>query len=233
MQLPFFYEENLPDSNQFILSEDTARHIVQVLRMKEGEQVMITNGKGQTLTAEIVLADKKKTEVKIKNKDFVCQPQPKISIAISLIKNANRFEWFLEKATEIGVSSIIPLLCKRTEKTHFREERMRTILISAMLQSRQAWLPELSVSKKINEFLKNDLQYDQKFIAHCLEEEKKELKDFKLNNSSSKIILIGPEGDFTKEEIDLALENNYIPVSLGETRLRTETAGMVAAVLLK
>jgi 16S rRNA (uracil1498-N3)-methyltransferase len=233
MQLPFFYEENLPDSNQFILSEDTARHIVQVLRMKEGEQVMITNGKGQTLTAEIVLADKKKTEVKIKNKDFVCQPQPKISIAISLIKNANRFEWFLEKATEIGVSSIIPLLCKRTEKTHFREERMRTILISAMLQSRQVWLPELSVSKKINEFLKNDLQYDQKFIAHCLEEEKKELKDFKLNNSSSKIILIGPEGDFTKEEIDLALENNYIPVSLGETRLRTETAGMVAAVLLK
>ena len=233
MQLPFFYEENLPDSNQFILSEDTARHIVQVLRMKEGEQVMITNGKGQTLTAEIVLADKKKTEVKIKNKDFVCQPQPKISIAISLIKNANRFEWFLEKATEIGVSSIIPLLCKRTEKTHFREERMRTILISAMLQSRQAWLPELSVSKKINEFLKNDLQYDQKFIAHCLEEEKKELKDFKLNNSSSKVILIGPEGDFTKEEIDLALENNYIPVSLGETRLRTETAGMVAAVLLK
>jgi 16S rRNA (uracil1498-N3)-methyltransferase len=233
MQLPFFYEENLPDSNQFILSEDTARHIVQVLRMKEGEQVMITNGKGQTLTAEIVLADKKKTEVKIKNKEFVCQPQPKISIAISLIKNANRFEWFLEKATEIGVSSIIPLLCKRTEKTHFREERMRTILISAMLQSRQVWLPELSVSKKINEFLKNDLQYDQKFIAHCLEEEKKELKDFKLNNSSSKIILIGPEGDFTKEEIDLALENNYIPVSLGETRLRTETAGMVAAVLLK
>jgi 16S rRNA (uracil1498-N3)-methyltransferase len=233
MQLPFFYEENLPDSNQFILSEDTARHIVQVLRMKEGEQVMITNGKGQTLTAEIVLADKKKTEVKIKNKDFVCQPQPKISIAISLIKNANRFEWFLEKATEIGVSSIIPLLCKRTEKTHFREERMRTILISAMLQSRQVWLPELSVSKKINEFLKNDLQYDQKFIAHCLEEEKKELKDFKLNNSSSKVILIGPEGDFTKEEIDLALENNYIPVSLGETRLRTETAGMVAAVLLK
>jgi len=233
MQLPFFYEENLPDSNQFILSEDTARHIVQVLRMKEGEQVMITNGKGQTLTAEIVLADKKKTEVKIKNKDFVCQPQPKISIAISLIKNANRFEWFLEKATEIGVSSIIPLLCKRTEKTHFREERMRTILISAMLQSRQAWLPELSVSKKINEFLKNDLQYDQKFIAHCLEEEKKELKDFKLNNSSSKVILIGPEGDFTKEEIDLALENNYIPVSLGETRLRTETAGLVAAVLLK
>lgn len=233
MQLPIFYEGNLPDSNQFVLSEDSARHIVQVLRMKEGEQVMITNGKGQTLTAEIVLADKKKTKVKIKNKEFVCQPQPKISIAISPIKNANRFEWFLEKATEIGVSSIIPLLCKRTEKTHFREERMRTILISAMLQSRQAWLPELSVSKKINEFLKNDLQYDQKFIAHCLEEEKKELKDFKFNNSSSKVILIGPEGDFTKEEIDLALENNYIPVSLGETRLRTETAGLVAAVLLK
>ncbi len=233
MQLPFFFEENLPESAQFILSEDSSRHIVQVLRIKEGQQIMLTNGKGQMVTAEIVLANKKKTEVKIKNKEFVCLRQPKISIAISFIKNANRFEWFLEKATEIGISTIIPLLCKRTEKTHFREQRMKTILISAMLQSRQAWLPELSEPKKINDFLENELQYDNKFIAHCLEEDKKELKDFILNNSSSKIILIGPEGDFTREEIELALKNEYIPVSLGETRLRTETAGLVAAVLLK
>ena len=233
MQLPFFYEENLLESNQFTLSEDSSRHIVQVLRMKEGEQIMITNGKGQTLTAEIVSAHKKKTEVKIKNKEFVCQPEPKTAIAISFIKNTNKFEWFLEKATEIGISTIIPLLCKRTEKTHFREERMRTILISAMLQSRQAWLPELLEPKKINELLKTDVSFDLKFIAHCLDSEKKELKDFTLNNSSSKMILIGPEGDFTKEEIDLALENNFIPVSLGQTRLRTETAGLVAAVLLK
>jgi 16S rRNA (uracil1498-N3)-methyltransferase len=233
MPLPFFYEENLPDSNEFTLTEDSSRHIVQVLRMKEGEQIMLTNGKGQTQTVEIVSAHKKKTEVKIKNKEFVCQPEPKISIAISFIKNTSRFEWFLEKATEIGISTIIPLICKRTEKTHFRTERMKTILISAMLQSRQAWLPELTEPQKIDDFLKPDLPYDQKFIAHCLEEEKRELKDYKLDDTSSKIILIGPEGDFTKQEIDLALNNNFVPVSLGQTRLRTETAGIVAAVLLK
>ncbi len=231
MSLPFFYEENLPDSSQFILSEESSRHIVQVLRMQEGEQLLLTNGKGQTLTAEIVTAHKKKTEVKVIHKEFLPQRAPKISIAISLIKSASRFEWFLEKATEIGVSAIIPLLCKRTEKSHFREERMKTILISAMLQSRQAWLPELVAPTKFNELI-NNKYYGQKFIAHCIEEEKKILNNLITDESSSKIILVGPEGDFTEEEVKAALQQNYIPVSLGETRLRTETAGLVASVLL-
>lgn len=232
MPLSFFYEENLPDSNQFIVSEETSRHIIQVLRMQEGGQLLITNGKGQTLTVEIISAHKKRTEVKIIHKEILLQREPKVTIAISFIKSASRFEWFLEKATEIGVTAIIPLICKRTEKTHFREERMKSILISAMLQSRQAWLPELSGPIKVNELIKNE-SYEQKFIAHCIEEEKKELNHSILDKTSSKIILIGPEGDFTADEIDEALQHNYIPVSLGETRLRTETAGLVAAVLLK
>ena len=144
MPLPFFYEENLPGSNQFLLSEESSRHIVQVLRMQKGEQLLLTNGKGQMLTVEIISAHKKKTEVKLIHKESLLPRKPKISIAISFIKSTSRFEWFLEKATEIGVSAIIPLICKRTEKTHFREERMKTILVSAMLQSRQVWLPELS-----------------------------------------------------------------------------------------
>ncbi|HEY8661655.1 MAG TPA: RsmE family RNA methyltransferase [Hanamia sp.] len=232
MPLSFFYEENLPDSNEFIVSEETSRHIIQVLRMQEGGQLLITNGKGQTLTVEIISAHKKMTEVKIIHKEILPQREPKIAIAISFIKSASRFEWFLEKATEIGVTAIIPLICKRTEKTHFREERMKSILISAMLQSRQAWLPELSAPIKVNDLIKNE-SYEQKFIAHCIEEEKKELNHSILDKTSSKIILIGPEGDFTADEIDEALQHNYIPVSLGETRLRTETAGLVAAVLLK
>ncbi len=231
MPLPFFYEENLPDSNQFILSEESSRHIVQVLRMREEEQLLITNGKGQTLTVEIISANKKKTEVRKIHEEFLPQRKPKISIAISFIKSAGRFEWFLEKATEIGVSAIIPLICKRTEQTHFREERMKTILISAMLQSRQAWLPEMSAPIKINELIKKE-DHSQKFIAHCIEEEKKVLNNSMVDESSSKIILIGPEGDFTEEEIEAALQQNYIPVSLGETRLRTETAGLAASVLL-
>lgn len=231
MPLSFFYEENLTDFDRFTLSEESSRHIAQVLRMQEAEQLMLTNGKGQTLTVEIITPHKKKTEVKTIRKEFFPRTKPEISIAISFIKSASRFEWFLEKATEIGISAIIPLLCKRTEKSHFREDRMKTILVSAMLQSRQAWLPELHAPVKINEFIKSNA-HEQKFIAHCVDEEKKLLNDAIVNASASKIILIGPEGDFTEEEIYDALQQNYIPVSLGETRLRTETAGLVAAVLL-
>ena len=232
MSLPFFFEENLPASDPFILSEESSRHISQVLRMKDGDQLLITNGKGYTLTTKIISAHKKKTEVNILAKEFLPSQKPKVAIAISPIKNTSRFEWFIEKATEIGVSTIIPLLCKRTEKTHFRSVRIQSILKSAMLQSRQAWLPELWEPVKLNELM-NNKDYDQKFIAHCLKEKKTDLKNSEINKFNSKIILIGPEGDFTEEEIRMATLQNYIPVSLGETRLRTETAGIVAAVLLK
>jgi len=231
MASPFFFEDTLPLSNEFIVSEDTSRHISQVLRMKEGEEIIITNGKGYTLNTIIIFADKKRTKVRITKKEFSERPLPPIAIAISLIKNNNRFEWLAEKATEIGVTTIIPLICKRTEKAHFKKERTKSILISAMLQSQQPWLPELQEPQKFLEVIKTE-NYDQKFIAHCASEEKQELKDL-VQKKTSKIILIGPEGDFTEEEIKAAIKNNYIAVSLGETRLRTETAAIVAAVILK
>jgi 16S rRNA (uracil1498-N3)-methyltransferase len=231
MASPYFFEENLPDTDELALSEDTSRHISQVLRMKEGEEIILTNGKGYALHATIVSPDKKKTKVKVTKKEFSERPSPKTTIAVSLIKNNNRFEWIAEKATEIGISAIIPLICKRTEKPHFKKERTRSILISAMLQSQQSWLPELSEPKKISDVIKNE-KYEQRFIAHCIEEEKQELQDL-VQKNTSKLILIGPEGDFTEEEIEAAIKNNYLPVSLGETRLRTETAAIVAAVLLK
>ena len=227
---PFFFEEDLALSEEFILSEESSRHIAQVLRMKEGDLITITNGNGQTSTAEIVFPDKKKTKVKVIQHKFSKRPSPITAIAISLIKNTNRFEWFVEKATEIGISSIIPLICKRSEKTHFKIERITSILKSAMLQSQQSWLPEISEPVKFQDFIESN-NSDQKFIAHCLPEEKSELRN-SVQSNSSKIILIGPEGDFTEEEIQKAIEKNYVPVSLGETRLRTETAGIVAAVLL-
>jgi 16S rRNA (uracil1498-N3)-methyltransferase len=231
MALPYFFEENLTGSDEFILNEETSRHICQVLRMKENEQINITNGKGYTILAQIISSDKKKTKVKSIEKSFSEQPGPKTAIAISLIKNNNRFEWFAEKATEIGISEIIPLICQRTEKTHFKTERIKSILISAMLQSQQSWLPELREPVKILEAIKDE-NFDQKFIAHCLEEEKNLLKNI-VKSNASKIILIGPEGDFTEAEIQVAVQKKYIPVSLGNTRLRTETAGIAAAVLLK
>ena len=144
MNLPYFYTATSPDGKEHvILEEDTSLHIVQVLRMKQGEELLLTDGNGNLLTTTIVNAHKKATEVKLISSARLPPPSRKISVAISLIKNTSRFEWFLEKATEIGVSNIVPLICERTEKQHFRLSRMKNILVSAMLQSRQAWLPIL------------------------------------------------------------------------------------------
>lgn len=228
MALPFFYEENLNNTSSITLSVVTSKHIMQVLRMKQGEQIQLTNGRGEIVTAEIISENKKATEVKVLSTSNSPQRTSNITIAISLIKSNSRLEWFLEKATEIGVSEIMPLICERTEKQHFRQDRMKNILISAMLQSQQVWLPILYEPVKFQELVKRN--YEQKFIAHCDKEQKKSLHQH-ISTSAHQLICIGPEGDFTKEEIDLAVANNFIPVSLGATRLRTETAGIVACVL--
>jgi 16S rRNA (uracil1498-N3)-methyltransferase len=228
MSLPIFYQKELTGESSFALNEETSKHIIQVLRMKLREQLQLTDGKGKILTAEIVAENKKATEVKVITTSHTPQTS-NITIAISLIKNNSRFEWFLEKATEIGILEIIPLLCDRTEKQNYRHDRMKNILVSAMLQSQQAWLPILQEPTKFAEMVKNSSQQN-KFIAHCIEEEKKQLRNEAIKKSS--IICIGPEGDFIKQEIELAKQNNFIPVSLGDTRLRTETAAIVGCVLL-
>jgi 16S rRNA (uracil1498-N3)-methyltransferase len=233
MALPFFYISGYdPAQKEVMLDEDTSRHIVQVLRMKEEEKLNLTDGKGNLITAEIEEVYKKHCGVSIIDVRFTPQDSRKITIAISLIKNSNRFEWFLEKATEIGISEIIPLICERTEKEKFRQERMQGIIISAMLQSQQCWLPVLQEPQKINQAIQQS-NHQQKFIAHCIEDSKRNLSDLVNESLSSQIILIGPEGDFTKEEIDLAVQHHFTAVSLGNTRLRTETAGVVAATLLR
>jgi len=233
MALPFFYKEDLLASDTtVILDEATSKHIVQVLRMQNGEQLQLTNGKGDLFTAEITDDNRKRCSAKILQTTNSKPPTTNICIAISLIKNSSRFEWFLEKATEIGVSEIIPLICERTEKTAFKTDRLTSILVSAMLQSQQCWLPVLHEPTKFKQLVESSAQ-QQKFIAHCIDGAKRNLSDLNNEVLSSKIILIGPEGDFTPEEIKLALQNNFSAVALGETRLRTETAGMVVAALLR
>lgn len=232
MALPFFFVEKL-DASFITLNEETSKHIVQVLRMENGEKLQLTDGKGSLAIASITDNNRKRCQAQIVQTSNIKAPAANITIAISPVKNNSRFEWFLEKATEIGVNNIIPLICSRTEKQHFKFDRMQSILISAMLQSQQAWLPELHQPIKLNEAVLKASQ-DQKFIAHCEDESNKtQLNSVLVNNPGSKLILIGPEGDFTKEEIDLALSNNFKPVALGDTRLRTETAGIVAATLLR
>ena len=230
MALPFFYVENL-ENDLVVLDEDTSKHVVQVLRMQKGEPILLTDGKGKKAEARIADDNRKKCSVKV----FLSATEPeknnKVVIGISLVKNASRFEWFLEKATEIGVHGIIPLLCERTEKEKFRYDRMKNIVVSAMLQSQQSWLPQLHQPTDIKEVIKQS-HYTQKFVAHCLPGQKQKLPHYTPITEHSSIILIGPEGDFTEKEIEWALANKFQPVSLGATRLRTETAGIVASALL-
>ena len=233
MSIPFFYIANIDSgSDSIVLDEDNSRHVVSVLRMEAGSLLHLTDGKGSLLSATITDPHKKKCSVSITGIQNTVPPARKTGIGISLVKNPVRFEWFLEKATEIGVTEIFPLICSRTEKQHFRSGRMKNVLISALLQSRQTWMPVLHEPVKFDKVIVQ-VDYQQKFIAHCLEEDKKNLGSGLINPSASQLILIGPEGDFTPAEIAIALQHDFIPVALGATRLRTETAGVVAAVLLK
>ena len=236
MSLAFFYIASYdPSQNNITLDEHTSRHIVQVLRMKKGEKLHLTDGKGNLATGEIVDDHKKHCNVKIIDSRFTERDSRKIIIAISLLKHSNRFEWFLEKATELGIHEIIPLICERTEKQKFREDRVQHILVSAMLQSQQCWLPLLHKPVDYELVFRQEeiIRASQKFIAHCIPDQKRNLADLVNETLPSQIILIGPEGDFTAEEVQLAIQNHFDAVSLGNTRLRAETAGVVAAAITK
>ncbi len=228
MQLPFFYiDPALAESHLIQLDEDNSRHVIQVLRMRTGEQMNLTDGNGLLLRTEIVDEHKKHCQVNVLERTLVERKGRNLCMAISLLKNNTRFEWFLEKATELGVRKIIPLLCERTEKQKFRLDRMKGILISAMLQSQQCWLPELPEPIKFENLEEWVIKDGEKYIAHCMPEYRSSLS--KLPAVQDGLIAIGPEGDFSQKEIQLAINKDFVPVSLGENRLRTETAGIVAA----
>ena len=231
MQL-FYVDPSVISGDLVELPEESSRHISAVLRMQVGEELTLTNGKGTVYNAVIEDAHKKRTRVRITGSTQHEKPKQRLMMGVSLLKNTSRFEWFLEKATEIGITDIIPVLSARTEKQQFRKDRMLTILVSAMMQSNQFWLPELSEPVKFKDALPLSSEADLKMIAHCEPGEKSELQEI-LKERKSRSILIGPEGDFTPEEISLAIEQGFKPVSLGDTRLRTETACIVAATLLK
>ncbi len=227
--LPLFHFPALQASYGNIqLTEEIRKHAFTVLRMQAGEQLMLTDGKGFSAKADIIQADKKQLIVALGEKIAHPAPPKKMILGISLLKNTARFEWMLEKVTEIGITEIIPLLAERTERQHFRQERFCQILVSACLQSGQFHFPLLHEPVKLTALYSMDLP-SKKFMAHCMEGDKPQLS----GQSSDSILLIGPEGDFTPEELSLALQHQFEPVGLGESRLRTETAGIVGAVLLR
>jgi 16S rRNA (uracil1498-N3)-methyltransferase len=231
MELPFFYLADIPaEAAELILPEETSKHIVSVLRMQEGDELQLTNGRGKIVRASIQKAHKKNCTLKTVDVMQSVDSRKPVSLAISLLKNPGRFEWMLEKVTEIGIHAVIPLISHRTERQHFRADRMKNIMVSAMLQSQQSWLTEITEPVPFTEVISKG-GYENKLIAHCLLEQRISLREASDQKGSS-IILIGPEGDFSPTEITAALGQGYTPVMLGDTRLRTETAGVVAATLL-
>jgi 16S rRNA (uracil1498-N3)-methyltransferase len=231
MPVPYFYEANLTSNpSVYTLSEETSKHCVQVLRMKAGDRIDLTNGIGQLFEATIQLADKRTTTVQIQAQKTIAPTSQKITLGISLLKNVPRLEWLLEKATEMGVHMIVPLICDHTIHERFKTERMQNILQSAMIQSQQVWLPILSEPITFNNFLAT-YSAAQKLIAHCEPQQKTNIKNLEVADDC--ILLIGPEGDFSPKEIECALSQNYEAIHLGPTRLRTETAGLFALSVLK
>jgi 16S rRNA (uracil1498-N3)-methyltransferase len=214
----------------YSLDDAQARHAMQVLRLQTNDEVEICNGDGLLAIGTITNQGKKSCDVLINTVEAFKAPDFNVHIAISLLKNTSRFEWFLEKATEIGVSQVTPLVCKRTEKENVRPERLLQILISAMLQSKQNFKPVLYTPTYLKNFLLQEKDADTNYlIAHCEEDTKVNITEFRHKNTT---IIIGPEGDFTPEEIIAAHAVGYKNVTLGNNRLRTETAGIVAATTL-
>lgn len=227
MQL-FYHSEAKNTNQELVFSKDESRHIVKVLRKQEGDILHISNGFGNIFTSKITQANHNKCRVVLTE---VTEQDPldyKLHLAVAPTKLNDRFEWFLEKATEIGVSEITPIYCDHSERKKIKPERYEKILQSAMKQSLKAYLPKLNPAIPLSEFLKTQPESKvEKFIAHCAQGQKNSLKEI-LKPNKDVLILIGPEGDFSEREISLALNNNFTPASLGKSRLRTETAAIVA-----
>ncbi|CAD0009251.1 16S rRNA (uracil(1498)-N(3))-methyltransferase [Flavobacterium chungangense] len=225
MQL--FYNPNIDETTEtFSFDKEESRHIIKVLRKKDSDILHVTNGLGLLFETEITLASDNKCIVEVLSIKKSSEPQFRLHLAVAPTKMNDRFEWFLEKATEIGIQEITPVFCDRSERKVVNKERFEKIILSAMKQSNETFLPKLNEAISFKEFIKQKNEGLQ-LIAHCEETAKKSLKEV-LKPNENVTLLIGPEGDFSEKEIILALENNFQPVTLGNTRLRTETAAVVA-----
>lgn len=220
-----FYTPDIQVSNE--LPEEEAQHCTRVLRLNIGDEITLTDGKGNFYQAEITAATNKRCQVAIKETRHQEPLWPcHLHIAMAPTKNMDRNEWFAEKATEIGFDELTFLNCRFSERKVIKTERISKILVSAIKQSLKARLPKLNEMTDFHTFIQQDFK-GQKFIAHCYEGEKKQLKEA-LTPGEDALVLIGPEGDFSEEEVQKAIEHGFVPISLGKSRLRTETAALVA-----
>jgi len=211
----------------YYLDETESKHAIRVLRLAKDDRISLIDGKGNFYNAKITEDHPKRCGIEIIARIPEYEKRSHyIHIAVAPTKNTDRFEWFLEKATEIGVDEITPVLCEHSERRMLKNERLEKVIIAAMKQSIKAYLPKLNPLIPLKNVLHAPFD-GKKFIAHCYDQNRKQLKN-EITGCRSCLILIGPEGDFSEEEIELAIEKNFIPVELGKSRLRTETAAVVA-----
>ncbi len=226
MQL--FYNANLSESSaSIIFNKDESRHIFKVLRYKTGDTLYVTNGRGLLVKAMLKVVDPKKAIAEIISSEKLAPLPYRLHLAVAPTKLNDRYEWFLEKATEIGVSEITPIICDHSERKVIKADRYERIIQSAMKQSLKAWLPILNPAITLRELLAVGHKEGIHCIAHCENSEKRSLQDVIVPHEPV-TILIGPEGDFSTNEIEQAMSQGYIGIHLGSSRLRTETAALVA-----
>jgi 16S rRNA (uracil1498-N3)-methyltransferase len=220
-----FYTPDI-NSDTYQLNEEESRHCIKVLRLNTGDQVQLIDGVGGFYTAEITSPHPKHTGLKVIQKQTeISKRNHYLHIAVAPTKNIDRFEWFLEKSTEIGIDEITPIICERSERKDVKIDRLNKIITSAIKQSLKAYHPKLNDPCSLKNFL--SLPQGEKFIAHCIEDDKSALSD-KISRNGNYTILIGPEGDFSPQEVAGAISSGYIPITLGTSRLRTETAALEA-----
>lgn len=224
-----FYTPDIQTHPEF--PEEEAQHCIRVLRLNAGDEITLTDGKGNFYRAEITAATNKRCLVKV-IETIAQEPlwQGHLHIAMAPTKNMDRNEWFAEKATEVGIDELTFLNCRFSERKVIKTERIEKILVSAIKQSLKARLPKLNGMMDFDKFIAQDFS-GQKFIAHCYEGEKPLLKHIRKPGEDA-LVLIGPEGDFSEEEVKKAIDKGFQPISLGKSRLRTETAALIATVLI-
>lgn len=230
-QMQYYFSQEIKDDKTILLTGEEHQHCTKVMRHKRGDILHVLDGKGNIYETVIREINRNDTQLSIQQITEKPETGPQKCIAVSPTKNPSRLEWFIEKATELGVTGIFIVFCHRTDKKPTKTERLQKIIISALKQSGRTVLPELTVLDKFEKIggIPNFVKY-KKFIAHCEKMEENLL--LMTDKTVDQLVCIGPEGDFTPDEIKWALENGFIPVSLGSTRLRTETAGLYAATCL-
>lgn len=225
-----FYTPDI-SGNTYTLEESESKHCVRVLRHGIGDKLVLVDGKGGWYEAIITDANPKRCAVEVSNEIQNFEKRDYyVHLAVAPTKNIDRFEWFVEKATEIGIDEITPLLCEHSERKQINIERIEKVAVAAMKQSLKAFLPRLNNLTNFETFCKNENQ-GLRFIAHCEEEQKSHLFN-QLKPKEKVVILIGPEGDFSRAEIELAKKTGFGEVSLGNSRLRTETAAVVSCQIV-